>query len=225
MLLYAIRCHLCQDETVLAFQAEVIPGRAPGITYKDMDQLSYAGIFMWFALIEQFTPVPEEAALMSIGYVSAHGQLNIYIAAVFCLAGLLVADSLLFYASLKGTLIIGRLLEKVDSRLLENLKLNFKKNAEKSMIIAALLPKVRFLSPVIAAYSGVPWRRFVLVNGLVTACYVAFYLFAGMFFYRKVTVLMAEMNWPSHLLFIAFVVLILIGSLIAIRKLVFKKLP
>lgn len=225
MLLYAIRCHLCQDETVLAFQAEVKPGRAPGATYKDMDQLSYAGIFMWFALIEQFTPVPEEAALMSIGYVSAHGQLNIYIAAVFCLAGLLVADSLLFYASLKGTLIIGRLLEKVDSRLLENLKLNFKKNAEKSMIIAALLPKVRFLSPVIAAYSGVPWRRFVLVNGLVTACYVAFYLFAGMFFYRKVTVLMAEMNWPTNLLFIAFVVLILIGSLIAIRKLVFKKLP
>jgi len=225
MLLYAIRCHLCQDEPVLAFQAEAKPGRAPTTTFKYMDQLSYAGIFMWFAVIEQFTPVPEEAALMSIGYLSAHGQLNIYIAAVFCLAGLLVTDSLLFYASLKGTLIIGRLLEKYDSKLLENLKLNFKKNAEKSMVIAALLPKVRFLSPVIAAYSGVSWKRFVLVNGLVTRCYVSFYLFVGMFFYRKVTVLMAEMKWPAHVLFIAFVVLILIGSLIVIRKFVLKKLP
>lgn len=54
---------------------------------------SYLGIFLWFAVIEQFTPIPEDVSLITIGYISMHTPLDPWLASGVSLIGLLTADN------------------------------------------------------------------------------------------------------------------------------------
>ena len=78
----------------------------PGMPHTDLSgyiyHLSWFGIFLWFAFLEQLTPIPEEISLMTLGYISLITSLNPLISGAVALAGLLTADNLLYYFSMKG---------------------------------------------------------------------------------------------------------------------------
>src|ERR1700716_292775 len=89
-------------------------------------QFSYLGIFLWFVVIEQVTPVPEEVSLMTVGYISVHSSLNPFICWSVSLGGLLIADNLLFYLSHTGNKITKKWLRKVNSRWIHKIKEDLK---------------------------------------------------------------------------------------------------
>jgi len=139
--------------------------------------LSYLGIFLWFAVLEQLTPVPEEVYLMSTGYIAAHiSHLNIYLCGAAALTGLLACDNILFCLSLKGNKLAGKLLDKLSMKLSNRVKQNLNANTTQTLFISALIPKLRFFSPLIAGAMNVPWRKFLLANASATAFYVTVYL-------------------------------------------------
>ncbi len=180
--------------------------------------LSYFGIFLWFAFIEQLTPIPEEISLVSLGYVSMHTPLNPVICGLVSVIGLLVADNLFFYLSLKGNKLAHKLVSKVSHQLMDRIKRNLQRNSKKTLIIMALLPKLRFLSPIISATVGIPWKLFFLIDSSATIFYSTVYILIGIFFYSQLEMLLHELKLFQHLIFIGVMVIIAIFLVLRIRK-------
>ncbi|QEC65781.1 hypothetical protein FRZ67_00105 [Panacibacter ginsenosidivorans] len=180
--------------------------------------LSYIGIFLWFAFIEQVTPVPEEVALITVGYTSMHTKLEPVVCGVIAIAGLLTADNLIFYLSLKSNKLVEKLTGKVNKHLADKIKMNFQKNAVKTLIVMALLPKLRFLSPVISAASGISWKLFLFINSLVTVFYVTVYMLIGIFFQKQLNAVLHELALWQHIIFVAIILTIAIFLIVKIKK-------
>jgi len=184
---------------------------------------TYPGMFLWFAIIEQFTPIPEEVALMTVGYISVHSSLNAVLSAAVSVAGLLTADNIFFYLALKGNKLSERALKKVNHKLLDKMKDGLHKHAVKTLIIMALLPKLRFLSPVISATTGISWKLFMIVNTTVTAFYVTVYMFIGIFFHSQLNAILKKVQLAQHAIFIGVMILVGIAIIWGIGKYVNRK--
>lgn len=181
--------------------------------------LSYFGIFLWFAFLEQITPIPEEVSLVSIGYVSMHTAINPFISGVVAVAGLLTADNLIFYLSLKGSKLINKITGNVSETFIRNFKEKLQKNSLKTLVIMALLPKVRFLSPVISATSGIRWKLFFYINSIVTILYVVVYMLIGILFQKQLQYALQKMELWQHIIFIILMIAAFLFIVFRIRKL------
>jgi membrane protein DedA with SNARE-associated domain len=173
---------------------------------------TYPGIFLWFAIIEQFTPVPEEVALMTVGYISMHTALNPVLCGAVSIVGLLTADNVFFYLALKGSKLSERALKKVNHKLLDKMKDGLHRHAVKTLIVMGLLPKLRFLSPVVSATTGISWKLFMIVNTTVTAFYVTVYMVIGYFFHNQLQAILKKVQLAQHGIFIG--VMIIVGAVI-----------
>ncbi len=186
-------------------------------------QLSYFGIFVWFAVIEQLTPVPEEVYLMSAGYIAVHLHMNIILCALAALAGLLATDNLLFYLALKGNKFSQKLLKKINHDLLDNIKNKLKNKAAITIFIGALVPKLRFFNPLIAGSINIKFKIFFFANAAATLLYVTVYMSIGILFHRQLNYVLKELKYVQHGIFIAMMIIIAIFIIIKMRKLVFEK--
>lgn len=179
--------------------------------------LSYLGIFLWFAIIEQLTPVPEEISLITLGYISRHSDLNPVVCGIISLAGLLLFDNLLFYLSLTGNKFARKMTSKAQDNLIVGIRKKLNQNSKKTLIVLALLPKLRFLSPLISANAGISWRLFLIINSLATCFYVVFYLLLGFLFHQQLETIFHRVAAWQHALFIV-AILALAGFFILIMK-------
>lgn len=180
--------------------------------------LSYLGIFLWFAFIEQVTPVPEEVSLITLGYISIHTGLNPFICGVVSAIGLLTTDNLLYYLSLKGKKLSRKLFAKPDQRLVSRIKQNLHDNPKKTLIIMALLPKLRFLSPIVSATSGISWKIFLYVNSVVTVFYVCVYMLLGILFQHQLQAVFQELEMWQHIIFSIVMIAVAVLIILRIRK-------
>ncbi|HEU4574911.1 MAG TPA: VTT domain-containing protein [Chitinophagaceae bacterium] len=184
--------------------------------YSELSQyilhFSYFGIFLWFAIVEQVTPIPEEVSLASLGYLSMHTTLDPVVCGVVSFAGLTVTDNALFLLSEKGSAVSQKLLGSISARLVVEIKSRLNKHPSLTLVTMALLPKLRFLSPLVAAVSGISWKHFLAVNGAATAFYVTFYMGVGILFHQQLQKVLKEFALLQHLVFI--LVMLLAGVLI-----------
>src|SRR6266540_2488007 len=170
--------------------------------------LSYLGIFLWFLIIEQLTPIPEEVSLMSVGYISIHANLNPLLSGIAALIGLLITDNVLFYLSAKGSKFSQKLLGKINHQLLEKIKRNLKKRSGITIFVGALLPKLRFFNPIIIGTMNITFKQFFLINGAATLLYVSVYMSIGIFFHQQLNIVLKELKLVQHAIFIFVMVLI-----------------
>ena len=184
--------------------------------------LSYLGIFLWFLIIEQLTPIPEEVSLMSVGYVAMHAHLNPFICGIVSIMGLLLTDNFLFYLSKKGRKFSKKLLDKLNHKLIENIKRKLSENAGATIFVGALLPKVRFFNPIIAGTVQVTWKQFLFFNAAATVLYVSAYMLAGIFFHSQLAGVLKEVDYMRHTIFVILMVVMIIYIALKARKLVYK---
>jgi membrane protein DedA with SNARE-associated domain len=180
--------------------------------------LSYLGIFLWFSIGEQLTPIPEEVSLISIGYLSVYASLNPFMAGLASLAGLLTTDNLLFFISLKGNKLAGMLQKKINNKILEKARVNLRRHAIKTIIVMAMIPKLRFLSPIISAISGISWKIFLVVNSAATAFNVAIYMLLGIFFHNQLHRLLRKLIVMQHAIFIVFMICFAVMIMALIKR-------
>ncbi len=91
-----------------------------------LEHLSYAGIFIILALVGYFLiPVPEEIMLMIVGYISALGFNNVYIALVVSIIALQVGDNLLFWLSKGGSKYIVKIMYKFKEEKIRKIGKSF----------------------------------------------------------------------------------------------------
>src|SRR4051812_6876571 len=93
----------------------------------------FLGVYLWFAVLEQLTPIPEEVSLISLGYLCIYTSLNPYLACTAAIAGLLTTDAFLFYISMKGGKLSKRLIKSSEGSMLDTFKKKLREHAAKTI--------------------------------------------------------------------------------------------
>jgi membrane protein DedA with SNARE-associated domain len=186
-------------------------------------QFSYLGIFLWFSIIEQLTPIPEEVYLMTAGYIAVHAGMNIFLCGIAALTGLLTTDNLLFYLALKGNKFSQKLLCKINHELLDKIKNKLQKKATLTIFIGALVPKLRFFNPLIAGSINIKFKIFFFANALATLLYVAAYMCIGILFHNQLNYILKKLAYVQHGIFLVVMVAIAIFIAVKMKKFVFEK--
>src|SRR5680860_1917540 len=125
---------------------------------------SYLGIFIWFFLIDQLTPIPEELVLVTVGYLTHTDYVNPIFAGFAAVLGLMMVDNIYFYLSYTGNKWTQNLQKKKRAQLIKKFQYKLQKHKVRTLFIIAFIPKVRFFGPILAGLSKLPYKQFFLIN-------------------------------------------------------------
>lgn len=167
-----------------------------------INQYSYLGIFLWFMIFDQLTPIPEEVSLLTIGYIASQTSLNPLWCSIVSLMGLLAIDNLYYFLTYKGSRIASRLLTKQKTNnFLQRLKQKVSENSWLYLFIIEFIPRLRILSPIIACTSNIGWKKFTLINTTATSLVVLIYIFIGIFFQNSLSHILKGFETLRHFVF------------------------
>jgi membrane-associated protein len=192
-------------------------GEIPGL----IQHLSYTGIFLWFLLTQLIIvmPIPEEVMLISLGYVSASGVWNPFVAAAIAFATLILSDGIFYFLSRSGNRYVARLVRRSEGGAFAKAEAQMKRNMPRSVFILTFVPRLRFFGPVLAGILKLKWPAFFLADASALVIHVSVYTFLGFFFHRSLEGLFKNLAVLQHVLFIAAIVVIgLIVGIVARRK-------
>ncbi len=139
-----------------------------------LEHFSYLALFL-FISVSHFIPLPEEAILIALGYISSLGFGSVFKFTVVSFFGILIADSLAYFvARKKGEVILQIIGERfrIAPQKIEKTKLFFHKNAGTSVFLARFVIGFRFLMPFVAGALGLPFDKFLFSNALGSAIWI-----------------------------------------------------
>jgi len=192
-------------------------GEIPGY----IQHLSYTGIFLWFLLTQLIIimPIPEEVVLISIGYVSATGVWNPFIAAAISFATLILSDGIFYFLSRSGNRYVARLVMRSESGAFAKAEAQMKRNMPRAVFVLTFIPRLRFFGPVLAGMLKLKWHAFFLADASALVIHVSVYTFIGFFFHRSLAGLFKNLAILQHMLFIAAIIVIgVIVGIVARRR-------
>lgn len=186
-----------------------------------IQNLSYLGIFLWFLFTQLVVimPIPEEAVLLSIGYVSATGVWNPFISGPIAMGTLLLADNIFYFLARSGNRYVRRVTGKSDSSLRQRAESGMKRNMPKTLFGLTFVPRLRFFGPILAGALRVRWWVFLIVDASAVFIFVAIYVSIGFFFHNSLVALFKNLAAFQHALVIgAIVVIAIIVAFVAKRR-------
>jgi len=88
--------------------------------------------------------------LISIGYVSAGGVWNPFVAAAISLATLILADGIFYLSRGRGTGYVARLVRRSEGGAFAKAEAQMKRNMPRAVFTLTFIPRLRFFGPVLA---------------------------------------------------------------------------
>lgn len=155
-------------------------------------QYSYVGIFLWFVFFDQITPIPEELVLITMGFLANQGHLNPVLAGVTALAGLIIIDNVYYGFGHSGKMLFQRWRKPSEIALVERFKKRIQLRAWETIFMMSYFPKLRFITPFLAAAANINWVRFAIINATSSATYVTLYILLGIFFEHQLEAIKLE---------------------------------
>ncbi|MFH1564814.1 MAG: VTT domain-containing protein [bacterium] len=179
--------------------------------------LSYTGIFIWFLVFDNFIPILEELALISIGYSSALGIFNPILAIIISVLSLATVDIIVYFLAFGGSKHLRFVEKAMRYSLIIKYKMKMQKNFNKTFALLTFTPRIRFFAPVLAGVTKTHWKKFLILDLLSLSSFVLIYFFLGFFFYKEMTNVFAYLqNW-RHLIFVSAIATLLVLSIFAAR--------
>ncbi len=158
-----------------------------------IQQFSYLGIFFWFAFFDQITPIPEELVLITMGFIANQGHIDPVLAGITALGGLMVIDNIYYGLGKSGKILFNRFRKAPDLEIIERFKTRIVEHDWQTIFMMSYFPKLRFITPFLAAAAGIGWLRFAIINAASSATYVALYILLGIFFEKQLQSIRLEM--------------------------------
>lgn len=189
---------------------------------KLIQQYSYLGIFIWFALVQLIFPIPQEIALISIGYISTHIKINLLFSILASGVGILVSDLLIYILSRSGSKLTNMLISKFDKSFLNKIKGEVNHKTYISLFVLLLLPEVRMIAPLLGGAMNISAKKFILVDLVANVLLSTVYLLLGKFFYSTMRSLGGKFKEYEHWIFGGIMVIIMIGLVLFVRKKFYK---
>lgn len=185
-----------------------------------LDSLSYLGIF--FVFLFYFIPIPEEVLLLGIGYLVDIGDLNVYMAVMVSVAGIMVADNMWYWLGRSHSKITVNLRKKIGEEKAVFYEKMFKKHTGKYIFLSRFIPGARIMGPIIAGSININKKHFWFFNILTVLFYAPIFIFIGYFFNYNLESLLKEIISIKHIVFILFMSLVGLTAVFLINKKFFQ---
>ncbi len=186
-------------------------------------RFGYIGIYIYFISVDQVSPIPEEVTLIVIGYFSAHGYVNPFLAGGSSLLAFLTIDIVYYYLTKSGNKFIQRFTKNANSPAMKRYKEKIKTHMPKTLLVLAFIPRVRLLSPVFVALAGAGFKRFIFYNTLGQSLFISVYIGIGFIFNKSISGIIKKMGVYQNILFIVGAAVIVLVSFLVYRNFRSKK--
>jgi membrane protein DedA with SNARE-associated domain len=158
---------------------------------------AYVGLFLVLCLAGLGLPIPEEVPVMTAGVLAHQRVLVWWLALVSCMAGILVGDSILYWAGRRwGDRVIAmpgvRHLFAGGRR--ETIAASYRRHGIAIVFAARHVPGPRAAAFLTAGMAGVPFGKFMAADGAAVVYGVPFSFGLAYFFADQVHRLMAEIH-------------------------------
>jgi len=187
------------------------------------EHLSYLGSFILLAAVGFIIPIPEEILLLSVGYLSALGFSNVYIATAVGLIGVLTGDSILFLLSKSGSKYITAIREKFKEGKIERYEQRMKDNIGMTIFFLRFIVGIRLFGPILAGSLQASWTTFLVYDLLALLIYVPTFILLGFHFHNQLAAVISNVTVIRHIIFVLVVAVIGVGLSIFARNKFLKK--
>ncbi len=191
---------------------------------KYFEHISYAGVFIGMILSGHFIPLPEEALLLLSGYVVSQGLARLSIMMIVSALGAITADMILYYLSFKGTAFAVYMEKKIKTRIFEWYSKRMNTSTFSTVFISRFVPGLRFASPLVAAFVGVPWQNFLAYSALSAFIFAPLMVFVGYYFSQSITSIVEVAESVHRTLFFGSVIAIAVIIVVVVNRKLFKHL-
>jgi membrane protein DedA with SNARE-associated domain len=174
---------------------------------------SYLGFFVFIAATGCGLPIPEEAAIVLAGVLSAQGQLgNVWVAFATCLAGAIVGDSFMYAIGYRWGHRLFTSHPRFAKLLAEENEAQFhselQRHALKIMLIARFLIGIRAPVYLMTGAVRMPYRRFIVYD-VISASFVV-----GTVFWLAYMFGANVQEWIHHTEFIATLIVLAVVAIV-----------
>jgi membrane protein DedA with SNARE-associated domain len=181
---------------------------------------SYLGIFLFIASTGCGMPIPEEAAIVVAGVLSAQGHLKTELAFAACLAGALVGDSFMYWIGYRWGHRFFMMHPRFEKLFAAENEEQFQKAIEshalKVMLLARFLIGIRAPVYVMTGVVRMPYRRFVLYDFLSAALVVSVVFGLAYLFGESVTARVRRAEGIATL--VVLLVIAVVGGILYFRN-------
>jgi membrane protein DedA with SNARE-associated domain/rhodanese-related sulfurtransferase len=152
-------------------------------------QHGYALLFAYVLIVSLGLPIPVDPLFLLMGAMVGNHRYGFFASLFAALLPALVGD-LAWYqlGRLRGRSILGLLckLSIEPDTCVRNTEESFSKRGDSALLISKFLPGMSLVSVTLAGVSGMPFRRFLLLDTIGCAVWAGGYLLIGEIFYRQV---------------------------------------
>ncbi len=161
-------------------------------------------------------PVPEDITLVSAGYLAGKGTISLLWANVVCFVGVLIGDYILFSIGRRyGYAVLSwPVFKKVfGKKRMDKASDKIRKNARLICFTARFMPGLRACVYLTCGIVGVPFRVFILQDGLAALLSVPLFVWLGYRFHSELGDMFGAMKGTHYI----FIVVILAAAYVAFR--------
>ena len=187
-----------------------------------LEHFSYFAIFILLSVAGYLVPLPEEVLLISIGYLLSTGVGHIPTVLIVSLLGLIVGDNLVYWLARFNHRFTDKFRAKLKPKTLEKYEQLMKKHARLTVFGTRFIAGLRFLGPFLAGSHKIKWSKFQFFNLLALLIYTPLFLFLGYHFHARLEVLIAQVEFIRHIIFVTAIILLGIAGVYLIRRWIYK---
>lgn len=173
------------------------------------DLYLYLGIIGWlFVTGMGIVPmVPEEVAVSGVGVMAQQKEMNLFLAWVCCVVGILGTDMVLYVVGVTGGkwLLARPLVRKLISlERQEKIIFGFRDHGVKFLVSGRLLPGIRTAIFIVAGAIHYPFSRFLLAD-LVSIPVISFFFFGSVWAAEYIEWLIANLHNAQNIVLLALI--------------------
>ncbi len=181
--------------------------------------LSYALVFGVLLACGLGVPLPEDIALISGGLLVYAGKAHLPLMMVTGYLGIIVGDSMLFFAGRRIGSKVGAKRGGFFSRIVTpekraRVELLFKKHGEKIIMLARFLPGVRSVTYFTAGSVGMKYSHFVFFDSVAALASAPIFVFLGFRFGGQIDSLVQQIRKGQRGVLITLAILVIAGFFI-----------
>lgn len=167
-------------------------------------RFGYGSVFFGVMLDNAGLPIPGEMVLVLTGYMIANGPFAFVPAVLVATAGAVLSDSVWYFAGRWGSKRFIRLYCKFSlgsGGCIDRTERNLRRFGAASLIYARFIPGFRTFSAPMAGMSGVPYRLFLLFDGIGATLWASLGVATGFVFAREIPTLAGQIEDFRQVLF------------------------
>ena len=171
---------------------------------------TYLGVAFYYIIFDFVSPISDELSLIIIAWLAHTGLMNVWAGGFIAFLSLYIRNIILFFLSRNRTKLIGWLSAKYPVWMGTYQK-RISGKLIRTVLVLTFIPKLRILVPLAAGLGQVKEIRFLLVQGVSLALFIAVYYPLGIFFYAGIRSMLNSMGAVNQYLFIGFLLLVAVS--------------